>query len=88
MADLHSDAAADISHRGALWPGRGSATEPGEDRHSGVSSGFLFVPCSVCMTVLVTGAAGFIGFHLSTRLLEQGTSVVGFDNVNPITTLL
>jgi len=35
------------------------------------------------MTVLVTGAAGFIGFHLSTRLLEQGTPVAGFDNVNP-----
>ena len=35
------------------------------------------------MTVLVTGAAGFIGFHLSTRLLDQGQSVVGFDNVNP-----
>ena len=35
------------------------------------------------MTVLVTGAAGFIGFHLSTRLLQQGNSVVGFDNVNP-----
>ena len=35
------------------------------------------------MTVLVTGAAGFIGFHLSTRLLQQGQAVVGFDNVNP-----
>ena len=35
------------------------------------------------MKVLVTGAAGFIGFHLSTRLLERGTPVVGFDNVNP-----
>ncbi len=35
------------------------------------------------MTVLVTGAAGFIGFHLSRRLLEQGTPVLGFDNVNP-----
>lgn len=35
------------------------------------------------MTVLVTGAAGFIGFHLSRRLLKQGTPVVGFDNVNP-----
>jgi len=33
--------------------------------------------------VLVTGAAGFIGFHLSTRLLERGTPVVGFDNLNP-----
>jgi UDP-glucuronate 4-epimerase len=35
------------------------------------------------MSVLVTGAAGFIGYHLSRRLLEQGTPVVGFDNVNP-----
>ena len=35
------------------------------------------------MTVLVTGAAGFIGFHLSTRLLKRGTPVLGFDNVNP-----
>jgi UDP-glucuronate 4-epimerase len=35
------------------------------------------------MTVLVTGAAGFIGYHLSRRLLELGTPVVGFDNVNP-----
>ena len=35
------------------------------------------------MTVLVTGAAGFIGLHLSSRLLERGTPVVGFDNVNP-----
>ena len=35
------------------------------------------------MTVLVTGAAGFIGFHLSCRLLEMGSPVVGFDNVNP-----
>ncbi|KZR85015.1 NAD-dependent epimerase [Synechococcus sp. MIT S9504] len=34
------------------------------------------------MTILVTGAAGFIGFHLCRRLLEQGTPVVGFDNVN------
>lgn len=34
------------------------------------------------MTVLLTGAAGFIGYHLATRLLERGTPVVGFDNVN------
>ena len=33
-------------------------------------------------TVLITGAAGFIGFHLCTRLLERGTPVVGFDNIN------
>jgi UDP-glucuronate 4-epimerase len=32
--------------------------------------------------VLVTGAAGFIGFHLAKRLLEQGCDVVGLDNVN------
>ena len=34
------------------------------------------------MKVLVTGAAGFIGFHLSKKLLEGGAEVVGFDNIN------
>lgn len=32
--------------------------------------------------VLVTGGAGFIGFHLSKRLLELGADVLGFDNLN------
>lgn len=34
-------------------------------------------------TILVTGAAGFIGFHLSRRLLEKGDIVIGIDNLNP-----
>lgn len=34
------------------------------------------------MKVLVTGNAGFIGFHVAKRLLERGDEVVGFDNVN------
>ena len=34
------------------------------------------------MTQLITGAAGFIGFHLSKQLLEQGETVVGLDNLN------
>ncbi len=32
--------------------------------------------------VLVTGAAGFIGFHTSLRFLDQGATVVGVDNLN------
>jgi len=34
------------------------------------------------MTVLVTGAAGFIGYHVSQYLLDRGDSVVGVDNLN------
>ena len=33
--------------------------------------------------VLVTGAAGFIGYHLAKRLLANGYRVVGLDNLNP-----
>jgi UDP-glucuronate 4-epimerase len=33
-------------------------------------------------TTLVTGAAGFIGFHVAQKLLRQGRAVVGFDSVN------
>ncbi|UCO97927.1 NAD-dependent epimerase [Metapseudomonas lalkuanensis] len=34
------------------------------------------------MKILVTGAAGFIGFHVSRYLLERGDEVVGIDNLN------
>ena len=35
------------------------------------------------MSILVTGAAGFIGFHYSKKLLAAGYRVVGLDNLNP-----
>jgi UDP-glucuronate 4-epimerase len=34
------------------------------------------------MTILLTGAAGFIGFHVARRLLERGEQVLGIDNLN------
>ncbi len=37
----------------------------------------------VCMTVLITGAAGFIGAAVSERLLDRGEQLVGIDNLNP-----
>ena len=33
-------------------------------------------------TILVTGAAGFIGFHAARRLLAEGRDVVGLDSLN------
>jgi UDP-glucuronate 4-epimerase len=35
------------------------------------------------MKTLVTGAAGFIGFHVARALLERGQEVIGIDNLNP-----
>ncbi len=34
-------------------------------------------------SILVTGAAGFIGFHVARTLLEKGNRVIGVDNLNP-----
>lgn len=34
------------------------------------------------MKVLVTGAAGFIGYHIAVRLLDRGDTVIGVDNLN------
>jgi UDP-glucuronate 4-epimerase len=34
------------------------------------------------MKILVTGNAGFIGFHTAKRLIERGDAVAGFDVVN------
>ncbi len=41
------------------------------------------VSVSPVMRILVTGAAGFIGYHVSRRLLDRGDEVIGLDNLNP-----
>ncbi|RXJ82841.1 GDP-mannose 4,6-dehydratase, partial [Arcobacter cloacae] len=34
------------------------------------------------MKILVTGTAGFIGYHLALKLLQRGDTVIGLDNIN------
>jgi len=41
------------------------------------------MPLDKNQTTLVTGAAGFIGFNLCKKLLENGNRVIGLDNLNP-----
>ena len=38
---------------------------------------------NLCMKVLLTGCAGFIGMHAAQRLLARGDEVVGIDNFTP-----
>jgi UDP-glucuronate 4-epimerase len=41
-----------------------------------------YKPLDINKTYLITGASGFIGFYLSKKLLEQGSRVIGIDNIN------
>ena len=41
-----------------------------------------YKPLDTSKTYLITGAAGFIGYFLSRKLLEQGCRVIGIDNIN------
>ena len=34
------------------------------------------------MTTLITGSAGFIGYHLAQKLLARGDEIIGIDNLN------
>ena len=34
------------------------------------------------MKILITGTAGFIGYHLSKKLIERGDTVIGIDQIN------
>ena len=34
------------------------------------------------MRILITGSAGFIGFHVAEKLLKKGTKVYGIDSIN------
>ncbi|MBP2075890.1 GDP-mannose 4,6-dehydratase [Oceanobacillus polygoni] len=41
-----------------------------------------YKPIDLTKTYLITGSAGFIGYYLSKKLLDQGCTVIGIDNVN------
>jgi UDP-glucuronate 4-epimerase len=41
-----------------------------------------YKPLNMSKTYLITGVAGFIGYFLSKKLLEQGCRVIGIDNIN------
>ena len=41
-----------------------------------------FIELDTTKKYLITGGAGFIGFHLSKSLLDKGCTVVGYDNMN------
>ena len=34
------------------------------------------------MTILITGSAGFIGYHLAKKILNNNKAVIGIDNIN------
>ena len=34
------------------------------------------------MTILITGAAGFIGYHVTKKILNKNIKVIGIDNIN------
>eukprot|EP00166_Cyanidium_caldarium_P001738 ctg_1892.g715 len=63
------------------------STTPRDASHSpAIKSPFVLLCCadaSPQRRVLVTGAAGFIGFHTALRLAQRGDQVVGLDNFNP-----
>jgi UDP-glucuronate 4-epimerase len=49
---------------------------------SGISNLFSLFLASDAMTILVTGAAGFIGYHTINKLAARGEHVLGLDNIN------
>ena len=57
---------------------RGPRTHPGAARQGVVRQNGV----ANAVKLLVTGAAGFIGFHTAKLLLERGDQVVGLDNLN------
>lgn len=69
-------------------PGFDSGSSPSPGSRAGLRRRFVILEQNpfkqrMSETFLVTGAAGFIGFHTCLRLLKEGAVVWGFDNLNP-----